>query len=788
MNFSYLIMSSKLSSSRLILVLGVIGIICISGCLQQPTPPEPEEELATLQTGPIDLSSFQPADEMRFIEYYSLDALNVSLRTSQYSLPLQTDEIYNFKDFYSKIPLDDAALQLLETNGFVVISNPFNPQEEYITEPYNTLNEEEIPVFINSDSLLHLYHIQFDETLRQIEKREFYDSIWGISMELLNDSVEDYNRYDGDVKEASKRNAAYFAVGLSLLQPREDQLCTDEWGCRDPGLASAYFAPEDLEKYSFEVPDFVKSDVENELALIEGHAGLSESAIFRYDEDYSQYVPRGHYTRSEKLKNYFKAFMWYGRMSFLLKGGPEGLVSAEDARIQTMGAALIASEFAENQELQDKWDRIYSVTAFYVGLSDDLGPYEYQEALNFVFTGSFEPDALTAESVGDLKAKLAEYRSPQIYGGTGDCVIPPPFTPEQADQCLEATKGFRLIGQRFIPDSYMFSNLVGTYTDAYVGDRDPKPFTYVVSGAGRPIRGFPRGLDVMALLGSERARELLDALDDSNYKRYDKAYNELAGEFNAFNDADWNRNLYWSWLFTLQPLLKEYGTGYPTFMQTQAWQDKELTTALASWTELRHDTILYAKQSYTPMESGMPMPTPEKKVVGYVEPVPEFYNRLLALTRMTTGGLESMDVLDEASAHRLERLETILERLVELSEKELENEELSEEDYEFIENFGDELNAVISEVDEKAKKTTIVADVHTDANTGRVLEEGVGYVELVVVAYKVPDGRILIGAGPVMSYYEFKQPMQNRLTDEQWRELLSSEPPERPEWYANFAT
>jgi hypothetical protein len=792
MKFSYVIMNSIPSIFRLILVLAVVGIICISGCIQQPTPPPSEEELATLQTDPIDLSGAQPDDkaEISFIEYYSLDALNLTLETSQYKLPLNTDEIYNFQDFSTKITLSDDASQLLETNGFVVISNPFNPQEEDITEPYNTMKEREIPIFITSDSLLHLYHIQFDETLRQIEEREFYDTICEISLELLNDSIEDYSRYDGDLKEAARRNAAYFAVGLSLLQPKEEQVCQSqyEWECRDPGFASAYFEPGDLEKYKFEVPDFVKSDVEKELALIEEHGGFAKSPIFRYSEDYSQYVPRGHYTRSEKLKNYFKAFMWYGRTSFLLKGGPEGIVSAEDAKIQTMGAALITSEFSESQELQDKWDRIYSVTAFYVGLSDDLSPYEYREAMNFVFTGTFEPTALTEESVGDLKAKLAEYRSPQIYGGTGDCVIPPPFTPEQADQCLEATKGFRLMGQRFIPDSYMFSNLVGAYTDVYAGDKEPKPFTFVISGAGRPIRGFPRGLDVMALLGSDRAKELLDELDDSNYKLYDVAYKELDDEFKSFGDADWNRNLYWSWLFTLQPLLKEYGTGYPTFMQTTAWQDKELTTALTSWTELRHDTILYAKQSYTMAESSMPMPTPEKKVVGYVEPVPEFYNRLLALTQMTTDGLDSMNVLDDVSAHRLERLETILERLVLLSEKELANEELTEADYEFIENFGDELNAVISEVDDKAKKTTIVADVHTEGNTQQVLEEGVGYVEVIVVAYKVPDGRILIGAGPVMSYYEFKQPMQERLTDEQWREMLSTEPPERPEWYANFAT
>jgi len=72
--------------------------------------------------------------------------------------------------------------------------------------------------------------------------------------------------------------------------------------------------------------------------------------------------------------------------------------------------------------------------------------------------------------------------------------------------------------------------------------------------------------------------------------------------------------------------------------------------------------------------------------------------------------------------------------------------------------------------------------VYTDTNTKKVLEEGVGYVDLILVAYKVPDGRILVGAGPVFSYYGFKQPMADRLTDEMWKDMLLHNPPERPEW------
>jgi len=778
-----------------ILLLVILVSTFISGCIKQSKLPH--EENSTIKTEPIDLSGIQ-TEKLSFIKHYSLSSLDINLRVPQYNLPLQTNKISNFGVFSGKISLNNEALELLKKNGFVVVNNPFNTKEEDITLPYKTLKTEEVPIFITSDSLLHLYHIQFDETLRQIEEREFYGKIWDISKKLLEDSIEKYNSATGDLREASKRNVAYFSVGLELLKPKENQLCNpNKWECDDPGIASAFFKQENLTEYSFVIPDFVKNDVKKELDLIEKHEGFAESPIFIYKEDYSQYIPRGHYTRSELLKNYFKTFMWYGRISMLLKGtntitpgktdefNPKALISTYDAEIQTIQASFIASKFAESQEIKDKWDRIYSVTAFYVGLSDDLGPYEYIETLNSVFGEKFDLNKLTEENIGKIKEKLAEYMAPRIFGGTGNCGVTPPFTQEQADQCLEKTKGFRLMGQRFIPDSYMFSNLVGAYTDVYLGNKEPKPFTFIIDGSGRPVRGFPRGLDVMALLGSKRARELLDEFDDSNYRNYTTQYKKLENEFNFFTEKDWNKNLYWGWLFALKPLLKEFGSGYPTFMQTKSWQDKELTTALASWTELRHDTILYAKQSYTMVATGMP--APEKPVVGYIEPVPEFYNRLLALTRMTTKGLDEMNALDSSSKYRLDSLEKILNRLVELSEKELKNEELTQTDYDFIKNFGNELNSVIHDVDDKAKKTTIIADVHTDSNTRNVLEEGVGYVNLIIVAYEVPDGRILIGAGPVFSYYEFKQPMQDRLTDEKWRDILGSNPPKEPEWVSNFA-
>ncbi|MDY6822078.1 MAG: DUF3160 domain-containing protein [Deferribacterota bacterium] len=531
-------------------------------------------------------------DGLGFENYYAYNPINIQAKVPPYKLPLDIKSIANFDDFIRKIPLKEGAVNLLAKNGFVVIENPFFKSEEDITAPYKIIKDNNIPLFITTDSLLHLYHIQFDETLRQIEEKEFYDYIWEISNTLFNKSVNAFNSASGDLKEALKRNVAYFSTALMLLKPKNDQLCRDEKECNDPGLKSAYFSQEDLEKYNFNIPEFVKDIVEAELKLIEAHKGFDNSPIFIYREDYSQYVPRGHYTRSEKLKNYFKAFTWFGRMSMLLKGTDQvdkgqpcnevppckALISLYDAKIQTMQASLIASFFNEDKQLFSKWERIYKVTAFYVGFSDDLGPYEYIEALDYVFNSGFTPDKLTDENIEKIKSKLAEYSSPKIYGGTGELALNPPFSPEQVDELLTITKGFRLMGQRFVPDSYMFTELVSPSVGMYIGNRCSQTFTCKLTDGGE-ARVFPRGLDIMALLGSKKALELLRIYGDTEYMghdskgniiNYDTQFNKLREEFNSFNIFQWQKNLYWSWLYSLKALLEEFENGYPTFMNTDA--------------------------------------------------------------------------------------------------------------------------------------------------------------------------------------------------------------------------
>ncbi len=711
----------------------------------------------------------------QFGKYYQPVKFQLQPAVPSYPLPLKPGDIYNFNKI-SGLIVDQAAKDLLSKNGLVTIN--WGAQDD-VVKAYQAIKQMDLPVFVTADSLLHLYHIQFDETLKQIEQKEFYPDLIKISQAMQAELLKLYQTSPESTKPAYLKGVAYFTVGLKLLKPEA------------------------------EVPKAVKDKVNWELDQIEKHAGfptekeVKEKSLFTYAEDYSQYVPRGHYTQTEELKRYFKAMMWYGRMTLLIKGDPKfgpmekALVSPAEAKTQTILAAVISGLAGElkvdNQPLIEKWNRIYAVSAYYVGFSDDLTIYEYQDALRAVLGTKFKPSRLMDDKTFlNFQAKIALLRQPAIYSGTGASAIDMDkegsLKPEQLVEILAKTQGFRFMGQRYVPDSFILSQMVAPTIDILTGQ--PGFTSYYVEDFGY-VRAFPRGLDVMAVLGSKRAPKIMDTLGDSQYGRYQETLDKLKKQFDAVPEKDWNQNLYWSWLYALKSLVAEpAGQGWPTFMQTDAWKDKELNAALGSWAALRHDTILYVKQSYTPgihTTSAEPMPR-ELPVVGYVEPAPEFYARLIALTRMTEKGLSGLKVLDQESKSRLQDLDGVLNRLLDISTRELANQKLTQSDYDFIKDFAANINSIVTGTGNATQKTTLVADVHTDQNTGKVLEEATGYLRLILVAYKLPEGHILVGVGPVYSYYEFKQPMSDRLTDEKWRAMLESgKAPALPDWTKTFA-
>jgi hypothetical protein len=577
---------------------------------------------------------------------------------------------------------------------------------------------------------------------------------------MYESSLERYeSTSDPFLKEPALRNVGYFAVALK---------CFNE---------------------NVTVPGAIAEKVEWELENITAHGGFAISPLFNDDEilnsslesamynpdavieDYSQYKPRGHYTRSELLKKYFKGIMWYGRIPFLLRN--ESL---------TVGAIMMVEDLqtaSHNGKATDHWDRIYDVTEKFVGESDDLSHKDYGGVIQTVFGDEAADDELKDHDLlEEFRIKASKLKKPLILGGYARILFY-----NGTDESMENfTQSYRLMGQRYIPDSYIFTNMVATEKNlmGYTGGSE-WPLTCVRSGAG-PIRGFPRGLDFMAVLGNEAAKEVIVQEGDDQFGGYYDARNELESEFNNLTYDNWTKNMYMGWLYSLDSLNDPVeGEEYPGFMTDEDWEYVKLNTNLASWAELRHDTILYAKQSYTAGADGGPAEPPSDE--GYVEPVVELWERLTALTEDTKLLLSNEGVLSEARSDDLDSFIDVLTRLKEISEKELNGEELSGSDYGYIRNFGGRLEDLTGSASSDGKDTTMIADVHTDVNSEECLEEGVGYIQYVMVQVQTANGTWAAMAGPVFSYYEFRQPMADRLTDEEWKTLLdSSEAPEQQLW------
>lgn len=698
-------------------------------------------------------------NKLTFAKYYEPYEPNIEPNAPGYKLPLDVNDIVNF-NLFSRVIEVNSVSSLIRQNGFAVLELvPYSILGSLTINDfvgiYKKLEDAGFLPFVTTDTGLYLYNSLFDETLRDIEEHQFIPNINELTIALLNDALQQYEQLEDGLKEAAKRNIAYLSVAQRLFDPNAS------------------------------IPELVDDIVVSELAKIEIHSGFEPSNIFFYHEDYSQYVPRGHYTRSKALKRYFKTMMWYGRMAFLLKGGTEGLVGEYDARIQTLQAFLLATSLRNIQIDErtglDIWDRLYTVTAFYVGIADDLTPYDYLWALDQVFENNFTfSDLAEEDKLLALKTELALLPSPQIYGGTGNIILGEPITKESLNESMDKTKGMRLMGQRFTPDSYMFQHLVFPEVGTYLGDSNRQPFTVGSDGMGGFCRAYVRGLDLMALLGSHEALKILNEEGDTNFKNYELKFSELKNELDSLSLFDWNVNLYWSWLYCLRALLQELPEGYPEFMRTQAWNRRQLNAALASWTQLRRTTVLYTKQAYSnPTAFRLPTPPP-----GYVEPNPLFWGRLLSLTRMTSKGLDDHNVLTPEARRRFTVLEKLLQQILDIAGRQLNNNPLLSADREFFKKLASRLRSIIKDVRGQCLTTTFVVDVHTNPLEAQVVEEATGKVDLIVVACPMPDGKAFLAVGPVLSYYEFKQPMSDRLTDEAWRLMLDSpNKPERPKWY-----
>ena len=387
--------------------------------------------------------------------------------------------------------------QKLTANGFVLCPHGGEDFRREASHVYAECHQSHFPVFVTGDVMLHTEHLLFDWSLRFMEMTSLDQDLIQLTDALLTQSLTDHDgigEAQADLKRAAMKNAIFFNVAKCLLT--------------DSALEG--------------VPQDIRQTIEKELALIRAHEGLAASPLFGYTEDYSQYVPRGHYSRSEEFQRYFQAMVWYGRMGFHLspvkQTGGKVVLDKQAEVTETLQALLICRALAvaqvKGEKALDVWNRVYETTCFFAGRSDDLSVRDYATLMDQVYG----PQPLLA-GLAD-RGKLAEFIArarrlpkPRILSIAVTDVSSGQVDWQRQEQAM------RFMGQRFTPDAHVFQNLVYDRVTRYRG-QDPKPFTAVVV-SGACFRGWPRGLDLVAVWGCPLAAEILRTEGDTDYDGYE---------------------------------------------------------------------------------------------------------------------------------------------------------------------------------------------------------------------------------------------------------------------------
>ncbi|MCO5298111.1 MAG: DUF3160 domain-containing protein [Fimbriimonadaceae bacterium] len=646
----------------------------------------------------------------------SLVALVLALQAPFAAPALSPDlhEVANLKAFVEAAPLAPEHRRKLAQDLFF-ISPADMPLPHYV---YGQNDYENIPSLVTTDSVLHLFHVAFDSTLRNMEQGPLYDRVGALTKHLLAAAIQvRAQRKTTAGHSAATRVIAYVGVADRLL------------GQTSP------------------LPADVKPLVGDELVAIKDAKGFVPSNVVPSKVDMSQFLVRGHYTRSPRLQRYFRTMMWYGLVPLQLKT-QAGALDAVGTRM-----AISLAQAVRDGRLEAEWQAVYEPTTLYAGSVNSLTPLMGISVLKEL---GGDPEAVDLQQFADAMAKLdpAIYRpSIKLQSGIAQGVV------------------MKFMGQRGLLDGWVISR---------------------VTGLERPL---PTGLDVMAALGSKAATDLIakypDQVNPRGWNLYRPRLEEAAAKVDALPETEWTRNLYTGWLNVLRAKIQPPTHAVPAFMRKSAWAQASLYGALASWAELRHDTLLYGEQTAVEMGDGDEEPPPLK---GFVEPNVPFFDRLSALVSQMTRGLVARKLVDSDARENLGELADLVGFLGSCARKEVAGTSLSREEHLRIRHLEGEFENItvsmlmrgmnFNTLTEDDRDMALVADIHTADPLAFTV--AVGHADDLIAIVPI-DGKLYLARGPAFSYYEFTVPMSERMSDEQWKSRLrEGKAPPRPFWVPSF--
>jgi hypothetical protein len=677
---------------------------------------------------------------------------------------------------------------IFQTNGFVV-SGRLGTYS--FPDAFYRIFTDDLPVFFSADAALHAWHRSYLGMLEEVEETFLAPRLQSVLQGMAGQVSSLNSQAAGTALQDGVLDADYFlAVARSLVTG------TNVYGSL--------------------------GQTARVLATLTSISNLqpAEVPLFGTNRwvDFSQFQVRGHYETSKRLQRYFRAMMWCGLIDFRFTG------STNDNSLRELSGAVTMHLLIRNANQFTNWQKMDEVVQMFVGLPDSLNFAQ----LNDLMTSA----AITSPASLPTRAALGNLQSQLMSGQLGAQNIQSgyffsPFTRQQ----IKLPRSFTVLGQRFVPDAWAMNQCV---FDRIIWDEDGIPDVF-----DKVWRRVPSALDVaFSVLGNDHVvPDLAARIAATNGHVWRDGFpyqHNLAAVRRVVDGQDvsvWTNNIYHCWLACLRELsAPTTGAEYPDSLRTRAWAMKTLNTQLASWTELRHDTVLYVKQPYTGI---LLCSYPD----GFIEPRVSFWERMrdmalrtrdLLSTLPKTGSFifEPNDPMDTSFTNslgslwtnRVQYLDNFAARMTtlrDISVKELSRQGLSSNEVFFIRSLIEDPYGYISArtfsgwypglfysnaraLHSSMYSTSdawdaLVTDVHTDpldpimGDPGCILHEGVGAVNLLMVAVNWGAGDAVGYAGPVMSHYEFELGPTTRKTDSEWKaELRAGNPPAQPDWTRSF--
>lgn len=638
--------------------------------------------------------------------------------------------------------------------------------------------------FVTPDIVLHGYHRYFELTLEELEKGDLRTALSSFLDKMVSGSLALAKGGDAATKDRAQWVAAQMIAAQVLLAnaqvtkpdffPTPDE--ENAWIAGDEKADSFANAEKMVAAKASALDEAVRARITDELKLVYAAETVADSPLYnQYKEDvkadYTQYTPRSHYTKSSKQRAYFRAMMFLGRNGYNLSKD----IGLRDATIAT---SLLDAKGSDGKSPRDSWNQIMDITGFYAGQSDDLTVKEWEAYVNDVLKKK-PASQLSDADVAALGSKIASVRLPKILS---DVVVNPNVLDKTKEDLLRDSLSVRVFGQRFTFDAWVLNQLTAGQekTEPKLPSMPSALFVNAALGGGRAETHIPRFLKDSAQFSDGETSGFLQKLSD------------IRSSLQSVAPADWFSSLGTAWTHVLASLTGTFGKGYPLYMQSVPFGDKQIQAFLGSYAELKHDTLLYAKQSYAELGGGpgdetTPPPVPK----GFVEPNLVFWNRLLQLIAMQSDLFNRYDVLKDTNARmRLDDFNNDVMFFGSIAEKELGAVPVSDDEYELLRKtdlayLADPFDGG-QQPDEDSAKTELIADIHTDAVSGSILYEATArpYVMLALVGNE-KSPRLVIGLA--YNHYELTAPLGgNRLTDEDWKKTVYDEPQNLPAknfWY-----